>query len=131
MSEFSVFKSKDSSLKCEGNHSLFVPHVPLFTNTYEEKKTVKELIGLHERFYDVNKRADVKTAYSSDEMSTSRQQQQPHLSHTKSSVVDKSSYYKKYDHTPLQFKRKRIKDIDIRFTNTGIMSYCDYLQGIK
>ena len=136
MEEFSVFKSKEKSKKCDDHHSLFVPHIPLFDSktTHFKRNSVADLVSLNERYYDTNKNisaaASEASALSSEAFIFAQTKKNQTLRAHRSKIKDDSAY-KKYDAPPVQFKRRRIKDIDLRFANTGIMPYCDYLRGIK
>jgi hypothetical protein len=129
MEDFSIFKSKERTKKCVVHHSLFVPHIPLFEKNVKRNSSVSELIALNERHYDANTNTSglLLSSLSYTTSCSSHIQMRQTVRHSK--VAE--SHYKKYEHPPTQFKRKRIKDIDLRFTNTGIMPYCDYLRGIK
>lgn len=132
MEEFSVFKSKDKSKKCIGHHSLFVPHIPLFANN-GKTSSVADLVALNERYYDIDKKISASSAAVAAASTLLATHGSTYTSSTSSSsnqTIEKHNY-KKYEPIPVRLKRKRIKDIDLRFTNTGIMPYCEYLRGVN
>ena len=134
MEEFSVFKSKDKSNRKISHHSLFVPHIPLFGNNCK-RNSVSDLVALNQRYYDIDKKIAASTDASSLCSTSSSHDSTLSLSssgHVVGKLTTKDqSYYEKYEPNSVQFKRKRIKDIDLRFTNTGIMPYCEYLRGMR
>mmetsp|Transcript_23477 Transcript_23477/g.39838 ORF Transcript_23477/g.39838 Transcript_23477/m.39838 type:complete len:144 (-) Transcript_23477:431-862(-) len=138
MDEFSVFKSSDKT-KTNGHQlSLFVPHISLFNKV--KRSSVAELIALNERYYDTSRRTSdpvpVASGHEEDQSVESRKKNSEFM--RRNHVNSRSNNHNnnksknishKHDRMPVEFKRKRIKDIDLRFTNTGLMSYCEYLRG--
>jgi hypothetical protein len=140
MEEFSVFKARRQAGESNsGRRSLFVPHIPLFDNS--KHNSVADLIALNERYYDAEKQSiAIRSRITNEDArspigSMSKTNIQANYSDTPKCHVRESNCTnnafgdQKHEYVPLDFKRKRIKDIDLRFTNTGLMSYCDYLRG--
>lgn len=122
MEEFSVFKSRETK-KIVDCHSIFVPHVPLFDES--NKKSISDLIALNERFYDVDSKRPILASCKQTRINASVLDIS--LSSGGSNGAKLQKNYEQQ--STLIFKRKRIKDIDLRFSETGLMSYCDYLRG--
>lgn len=123
MEDFSVFKSRTQQESEGCHHSQCIPFIPP-RQVSAMVPSVSNLISLNERYYSKSIFDEKTSVNEASRHAVSFNQE--------GGIIGKSlhnNYYKKFEDAPAHLRRKRIKDIDLRFSSTGLMSYCDYLRG--